>query len=309
MSRTLSRSAAILTPLRGWLFLPMLLLTACNHGLPQASSAPLPQHEAQVQYKQYERPHATLHVLTIPNTPRYRLTVASSDQLMTVDRFAQKDAALAALNGGFFDPINQKTTSYITIDGAQIATPSENERLVKNPKLGPYLDKILNRSEFRQYQCGERIRYDIQFHQADVPEGCNLMTALGAGPRLLPTPTLAEEAFLDSANGVITRDPLGSRQRNARSAIGLTVKGNLLWVMAGQNTRLSQPTGMTLAELEAFMKELGAVQAMNLDGGTSSTLVYQDQVYAGKSDASGQPILRPVKSVLLLQENQEQDSR
>lgn len=284
-----------------------LLLTACSNELPQASSAPLPQPE--VQYKQYERPYAALHVLTIPNTRRYRFTVAASEQLMTVDRFTQKETTLAALNGGFFDPINQKTTSYITIEGAQIATPRQNERLVNNPKLGPYLDKILNRSEFRQYQCGESIRYDIKFHQEVVPKGCNLITALGGGPRLLPTPTLVEEAFLDSANGVITRDPLGSRQRNARSAVGLTAEGNLLWVMVAQQPQSSQPTGMTLAELEAFMKELGAVQAMNLDGGTSSTFIYRDQVYAGKFDASGQPIVRPVKSVLLLQESKAPDAR
>jgi hypothetical protein len=302
MSYPLSVHAAILKPLHGLLLIKILLLTACHGELPQASSAPLPTPAAQVQYQKYDRSFADIHVLTIPNTPRYRLTAAASESLMTVDRFASQHNAIASLNGGFFDPINQKSTSHITLDGKVSADPGQNERLVNNPKLKPYLAKILNRSEFRQYQCGDKIRYGIEFHQVAAPEGCQLVLALGGGPRLLPALTLTEEAFLDSDKGVITRDPLGSRQRNARSAVGIMANGDLLWVMAAQKPQSSEPTGVSLAEMAAFMKTLGAVEAINLDGGTSSTLVYRQQVYAGQSDSSGQPILRPVQSVLLLKE-------
>jgi hypothetical protein len=281
-------------------FIGVVLLTACHTAPPHA--APVSKVET-VEYRKYEQPQAIIHTLKIPNNRRYLINAAVSDQLVTVKDFAQAHQALAIINGGFFDPVNQQTTSHITIEGEQIADPNQNKRLTENPDLSSYLDQILNRSELRQYQCGEIIRYDMTPHDSALPDGCRLRLALGGGPRLLPQLTLVEEAFLDYANGVITRDPLGSRQRNARSAIGLTQDGDLLWVMVAQKPQSSDATGLSFADLAAFMKQLGAIQAMNLDGGTSSSLFYQGQVYSGKFDASGQPILRPVKSVLLLQES------
>jgi hypothetical protein len=280
-------------------FIGVVLLTACHTAPPHA--APVSEVEA-VAYQKYEQPQAIIHTLKIPNNQRYLINAAVSDQLVTVKDFAQAHQALAVINGGFFDPVNQQTTSHVTIEGKQVANPNQNQRLTENPDLSAYLAQILNRSELRQYQCGETIRYDITLHDAALPDGCSLRLTLGGGPRLLPQLTLVEEAFLDDASGV-TRDPLGSRQRNARSAVGLTQDGGLLWVMVAQKTQSSGATGLSLADLAMLMKQLGAIQAMNLDGGTSSSLFYQGQVYPGKFDSSGQAILRPVKSVLLLQES------
>ncbi|PZD71359.1 hypothetical protein C1752_06638 [Acaryochloris thomasi RCC1774] len=279
-------------------------MTACRDAPPHAAPVPkIASTEAQeLEYRVYEQPQAIIHTLKVPNNRRYRMNTAASDQLVTVEGFAQKYQAVAVINGGFFDPVNQQTTSYILVNGETVEDPSQNKRLTKNPDLSPYLAKILNRSELRQYQCGDVTRYEITFHDSAVSEGCNLKFALGGGPQLLPQQTLIEEGFLDYADGAVTRDPLGSRQRNARSAVGLTEKG-LLWVMVAQKQQSSAATGMSFDELSTFMKQLGATQAINLDGGTSSSLFYQNKVYTGKSDSSGEPILRPVKSVLMLQDN------
>jgi exopolysaccharide biosynthesis protein len=51
------------------------------------------------------------------------------------------------------------------------------------------------------------------------------------------------------------------------------------------------------------LKEQGAVKAMSLDGGSSSGLVYQGQVHYGKFNKDGSPVIRPVKSVLMLLDN------
>ncbi len=291
--------------LRCLCFSGILLVAACRNVPPHA--APIPEaknvENSKISHQIFERPQAIIHTLRIPNNRRYRVSTAVSEHLDTVESFAIENQALAVINGGFFDPVNQQTTSYIRRQGKLLADPGKNKRLTDNPTLGPYLDKILNRSELRQYQCGDVVRYDIQPHNSTLPDGCTLGFALGGGPRLLPRPALISEGFLDSAEGVITRDPLGSRQRNARSAIGLTREGELLWVMVAQKRQSLESTGMTFSDLAQFMKQLGAIQAMNLDGGTSSSFFYQDQVYTGKADASGQPILRPVKSVLLLKDN------
>ena len=62
---------------------------------------------------------------------------------------------------------------------------------------------------------------------------------------------------------------------SARTAVGATADGKLiLLVCDGRNMRGS--AGFTLAELADKLIELGAVDAVNLDGGGSSTMVGSD---------------------------------
>ncbi|NEQ50184.1 MAG: phosphodiester glycosidase family protein [Leptolyngbya sp. SIO3F4] len=247
---------------------------------------------------------ARIHMVVIP--PNYPVEVVVDDGLKTVEEFAADTNALAVMNGGFFDPNNAQTTSFITIDRFLVADPRNNRRLVDNPALTIYMDQILNRSEFRRYDCGEDIRYDITFHNEAIPSGCMLHSALGAGPQLLPDDTSQIEGFTDYANDVLIRDAIGSKQRNARSAIGIKQDGGLVWLMVAQ---VDSSGGMTLPELSAFMANLGIQKALNLDGGSSSSLYTafsdavhstQSKVYYGKLNQSAQVLQRPIKSVLLL---------
>ncbi|MEO0350847.1 MAG: phosphodiester glycosidase family protein [Cyanobacteria bacterium P01_A01_bin.15] len=241
-----------------------------------------------------------VYMVMIP--PGYPVEVAVSDRLKTVDAFAADQGALAVLNGGFFDPNNGQTTSFITVDGSLVANPRDNKRLVDNPDLAPYIAQILNRSEFRRYDCTGGIDYDITVHSASIPNGCSLHSALGAGPQLLPD-TSQLEGFTDYANGTLIRDAIGSQQRNARSAIGIKADGALIWVMVAQ---VNLAGGMTLAELTNVMAAAGAQSALNLDGGSSSSLHVAGlddelaQTYYGRLDQSGNTVRRPVKSVLLV---------
>ncbi|MEO0396052.1 MAG: phosphodiester glycosidase family protein [Cyanobacteria bacterium P01_A01_bin.137] len=248
-----------------------------------------------------------VHTVTIP--PNYPVDVAVGDGLKTVEDFATETTALAVLNGGFFDPNNAQTTSFVTVNGTLAADPRNNARLIDNPDLAIYVEQILNRSEFRRYDCVDGIRYDITVHNTAIPHDCTLHSALGAGPQLLPKDTSQSEGFTDYVNGTLTRDAIGSQQRNARSAIGIKEDGTLLWVMVAQ----SNPSGgMTLAELAEFMAIMNAQKVLNLDGGSSSSLQILwsdndelDRTYYGRLDQNGQKIQRPVKSVLLISEPSE----
>jgi len=244
-------------------------------------------------------PAATVHVVTIPDPVRYPVQVAVVDALARVDQIATQVCAgegcvAAALNAGFFDPNNGLTTSYVVQDGALMADPTLNERLIGNPDLASYMDRILNRSEFRRYDCDGTPSYDITFHQDPVPTGCALVDAVGAGPQLLPQDTSIEEGFVDRAAG---RDALGGQSANARSAVGLTADGSVVLVMVAQVPGVS-PSGMTMEEVAGVMRDRGVVQALNLDGGSSSTLMYQGTTYYGRLNASGERVQRPVKSIL-----------
>ncbi|YAG10259.1 hypothetical protein NSTC731_06648 [Nostoc sp. DSM 114167] len=65
---------------------------------------------------------------------------------------------------------------------------------------------------------------------------------------------------------------------------------------------LASANGISLPALADLMKTLGADRAMNLDGGSSSSLYYNGKTFYGKVDLEGNSIKRPVKSVLLVQE-------
>ncbi|MBD2521150.1 phosphodiester glycosidase family protein [Nostoc sp. FACHB-133] len=253
-----------------------------------------------IRYFERTLPQGIAHILLIPANSKFLVTPAISQKVATVEEFAQKHRAVAILNAGFFDPANQKTTSYVVIQGKVVADPKENDRLVNNPNLKSYLGQIFNRTEFRRYSCGQNIRYDIALHSASQPVGCQLVDAIGAGPSLLPELTLEKEGFVDNTN---KRDALGSNQPNARTAVGITRDGSVVLVMVAQKLSAPANNGISLPALANFMKTLGADKAMNLDGGSSSSLYYNGKTFYGKVDLEGNSIKRPVKSVLLVQED------
>ncbi|MBE9110981.1 phosphodiester glycosidase family protein [Nodosilinea sp. LEGE 07298] len=267
-----------------------------------AGSSPEAPPEAQPMPPVYETIHlptAAVHVVTVPDPIRYPVQVAVVDALERVDQIAAQvcegeGCVAAAINAGFFDPNNGLTTSHVVIDGAQVADPSQNDRLVGNPDLASYMDRILNRSEFRRYDCGSTPSYDITFHLEPVPAGCALVDAVGAGPQLLPQDTSVAEGFVDQA---VSRDALGSQSLNARSAVGLKADGSVVLVMAAQVPGVS-PSGMTMEDIAAIMGDRGVVKALSLDGGSSSTLIYQSTTYFGRLNTSGERVQRPVKSIL-----------
>ncbi len=252
-----------------------------------------------IRYEQRTLAQSIAHIIFIPSDRQFLVTPAISQKVDTVEEFSHKYRAIAILNAGFFDPVNQKSTSYIILSGQIVADPKENERLVNNPKLKPYLNQIFNRAEFRRYSCGQITRYDIALHRESAPTGCQLIDAIGAGPSLLPQLTSVQEGFVDHSNG---RDALGSNQLNARTAVGITQDGTIVLVMVSQKPSAPTDSGISLPALADFMKTLGVQKAMNLDGGSSSSLYYKGKTFYGKINSQGNVVKRPVKSVLLVQE-------
>ncbi len=257
----------------------------------------------QIDYQIIERSQSTIHAIIIPHDSNYSVIPAVSPELKPIDNFASQHQAVAAINGGYFDPKNEKTTSYIIQQGKLVADPRTNERLIDNPDLKSYLGKILNRTEFRRYLCGETTRYDITLHDASIPADCQLLDALGGGPSLLPKDTSVEEGFIAYSDGKIIRDAIGSRGLNARSAVGITRDGDIILAMVAQKPESPSNSGMSLPQLAEFLATLGVEKAMNLDGGSSSSIFYQEQTFYGKVDAEGKQIQRPIKSVLLVSQS------
>ncbi len=100
--------------------------------------------------------------------------------------------------------------------------------------------------------------------------------ALGAGPMLIKEGTI----YLTTKTEEFGSDVAGGRA--PRTALGLTKEGRILLVVV--DGRQAASAGLTLLELALFMQELGAVEAMNLDGGGSSEMVINDKIVNRPSD-------------------------
>jgi len=301
-----------------WIGLPSLLGLgcfgmACGLAASQDSSHPagnwvtqeaiaLPSETPQPTYQVHETARSRIHVIRLPGDGSWQVVPRVAAGLLPLEQFAEQGEAIALINAGFFDPANQLTTSAITQAGALVADPRQNPRLIENPDLAPYLERILNRAELRRLSCNGTVRYAISRHRDPVPENCQMQDALGAGPRLLPALDLEAEGFREVVNGQVVRDALGSDRPNARSAVGLTADGDMLLVMAAQRPEAPQNSGLTLPELAQFLASQGAVEALNLDGGSSAGMVFQGMAVYGRLDASGQTVQRPIKSVLAVVE-------
>ena len=99
---------------------------------------------------------------------------------------------------------------------------------------------------------------------------------LGAGPLLVKSGKVMVTADKESfpADIAVGKAP--------RSALGITSEQNLILVTV--DGRSDYSGGVTLEELAAYLVQLGAVEAMNFDGGGSSTLVTLNRVLNNPSD-------------------------
>ena len=70
--------------------------------------------------------------------------------------------------------------------------------------------------------------------------------------------------------------------RQPRTAVGVTANGRILLVVVDGRSRRS--AGVTLGQLRGILRDLGAVTAMNLDGGGSSEMVVDGEVVNHPSD-------------------------
>jgi len=105
--------------------------------------------------------------------------------------------------------------------------------------------------------------------------------AIGGGPMLLKagvkTATDAAE-LIDSASGI------GPTAANPRTAVARMADGSVVYLVVDGRSALS--TGVTLDALREMLAKLGAVDAVNLDGGGSSVMVVNGVVANAPSDGT-----------------------
>ena len=99
-------------------------------------------------------------------------------------------------------------------------------------------------------------------------------------------PLLVTDSTLDVAVDTAGKGPFG--ERNPRTAAGVARAGRQL-IFVAVDGREYRNAGLTLRELGTLMLALGARDAINLDGGGSTTMVYADPDSAGRLRIANHP--------------------
>jgi muramoyltetrapeptide carboxypeptidase len=122
-----------------------------------------------------------------------------------------------------------------------------------------------------------------------APESCAAVDAawaeaadaLAGGPLLLQGGVPLADAAVESFSRVF------ALARHPRTALGVRADGTLL-LLTVDGREAGHSVGMSLPELSALLRELGAVDAINLDGGGSTTMVVGGRTVNRPSDAGGE---------------------
>lgn len=136
-----------------------------------------------------------------------------------------------------------------------------------------------------EVQVGDALSVDISLDPDWFALGVKQI--IGGGPRLVRDGEIeiTGEAERFQPDVLVGRAP--------RTALGVTADGKLLLVTVnGRQPGIS--VGMTLTELAELMLELGAVNAMNFDGGGSTTMVIRNRVLNLPSDGVERPVANAI---------------
>ena len=147
------------------------------------------------------------------------------------------------------------------------------------------------RSALLALRAGDSVRVQVALRPFHPLE------ALGGRPLLLRDSTVVSAVDTEGGPGFATA-------RHPRTAVGIARDGRRLLLVVVDGRQKGYSDGMTLRELADLMRGLGARDAINLDGGGSTTLVYADPDSSGSlrianrpSDPTGE---RPVGNALAI---------
>lgn len=169
-------------------------------------------------------------------------------ELKPTSVFGQQAGALAALNGTFFDIKHGGSVDYIRSDGQQISP----NRYGKSRRRGHHQQAavVLKQGRLRIAKWDGSDQWESQLDGEDV---------MVSGPLLRlqhQDQTLDSSAF--------------NRTRHPRTLIAVTDRGRVLLITV--DGRNANAAGMSMAELAQLARWLQARDAINLDGGGSTTL-------------------------------------
>lgn len=231
------------------------------------------------------------HITLKGDKIKKKIKVYASNTLRTNKEIHLESGAKLTVNGGFFDPSNEKTISYVVINSQTYEDPIMNENILTNSFLRKNLSKILNRTELRIVDCNNKYRYEMVPHNAKVDFACDVVHSIQGGPLILPDLRLEEELFIVKDGDEVVRETASVLHKTARTILGL--KNGELHILI-----ITDENPMDMYEVQKLCRDLGFERAMALDGGSSTSMNYKNKydVISAKGDGAG----RKLKSFILV---------
>lgn len=207
----------------------------------------------------------------------YSIDVAyEGSGLRTTSQFAGEKSAVAAINGSFFDMDMGGSVAYFERDDSVISTTRPT------PEKWAVTDSIMNAAIVLHRDSGMLIEYarTEQFYEKSDRE----YFVLVSGPLLIR----------DSIPQKLP-DMSFTFNRHPRTCLGITGESLIFITIDG---RSEMAAGMNLMEVQDFLLSLGCLDAINLDGGGSTSMWIKGRGIVNEpSDKSGE---RPVANSLLI---------
>ena len=164
----------------------------------------------------------------------------------TTSNMASDNNAILAINGDYY---GARQSGYVIRNGNLYRSSSGNRDALA----------IMKNGEFEFVTEGETSAETLLQNGA--------LQVFSFGPVLLE----------DSSISVSENDEVGmAMASNPRTAIGYLGKNHYVFVVS--DGRTNESAGLSLYELAEFMQSLGVVDAYNLDGGGSSTMVFKGEI-------------------------------
>lgn len=240
--------------------LPILFVASCTIPSPVLLSQNGEVYKG-IKYKKIDDVYGTTaHLIEVdPQQCSIHLIKASPLEYTTV--LSRKSNALVGLNAGYFHS-NGSPAGALKIKSNWIGHPSKNR--------GGFGWKNKTTSESEAFYFN---RFDSASTNLDIWNEMDYV--VGGIPLLIKDGQIVDPEVERTLSSFIER-------KYARSAIGLTQERKILLVVVeGGDSfvwNLGMNSGMSIYELSHFLISQGCIEAINLDGGRSSTMVIKNQM-------------------------------
>lgn len=160
----------------------------------------------------------------------------------------------------------------MVVENGVVKEFSENKPGIDIPKNGYVVLATMGDDKYLKdnFKVGDPVDFDITLSV----DSTNMKTALTGGTLLVKDGNVITN---------FTHSPTAPSTRAPRTAVGTTADGKTLLIVAVDGRASGGSIGMTQAELAAYMKELGCANAINFDGGGSTTMLAREAGTAGLS--------------------------
>lgn len=208
-----------------------------------------------------------------------RLTLQENLPLPNGQRISLTHLNSAYIQAGIARYTTDWGTAYTPLSDNEIIVSVQNNRVVGQqsattassqaipiPLNGYLLVLRSNRTAATNFQVGTLLRLESL---TNPPEFSRFPQIVAAGPLLLQNRQISLDAEAEKFSKAF------AIEKASRSAIGQTSDGNV--ILAAVHTR-TDGGGATLDDIAQIMQQLGAVNALNLDGGSSTTLYLGGQI-------------------------------